>query len=291
MTAARLPLVAGALLSAPLLLAQNGDAPPVVDAEHVAGQVHMLSGGGGANISLLVGDGRAFMVDSKGPTVSEQIVAIARELSGGDIEFLVNGHVHPDHTDGNALMGERGVTIIAHREVRDVLAAGQRGGPPSPASALPVLTYGNGGSMRLYFDGEPVRILHAPPAHSLGNSIVFYERSNVLHLGDLYGPSRYPVIAGGTIDGFIEAADMALGMADSNTKIVPGVGAVADREQLQAYRDMLATVRERVAAEVARGKSLDEVLASRPTRGFDDTWGSPDHRLFLPVIYEQLSGR
>ena len=141
----------------------------------------------------------------------------------------------------------------------------------------------------LHFDAEPVRVLHAPPAHSHDNSIVFFERSNVLHLGDLYGPSRYPVIAGGTIDGFIEAADMALALADANTKIVPGIGAVADRSQLQAYRDMLATVRARVATLIAAGKTLDEVVAAKPTREFDSTWGAPDHRLFLPVIYAQLS--
>lgn len=291
MIEAKWPLAAGALLMSQLLYAQGGDAPAAVSVEPVAGRVHMLSGGGGANISLLVGDGRALIVDSKGPAVADQIVSIAAELSGGEIAFLINGHVHPDHTDGNALMGERGVTIIAHEEVRKVLAAGQRGGPPSPESAWPVVTFGDGDGLRLFFDGEPVRILHAPPAHSLGNSIVFYEQSNVMHLGDLYGPSRYPVIAGGTIDGFIAAADLALGLADTDTKIVPGVGAVADRDQLEAYRNMLVTVRERVAAEIAAGKSLDEVIASRPTRGFDATWGAPDHRLFLPVIYEQLSAR
>ena len=111
----------------------------------------------------------------------------------------------------------------------------------------------------------------------------------MLHLGDLFSPSRYPVIAGGTFDGFIEAADTALARTNAETKIVPGVGAVADRSQLLAYRDMLAAVRQRVADLVADGKTLVEVVEAQPTREFDATWGAPDHRLFLPVVYAQLS--
>jgi glyoxylase-like metal-dependent hydrolase (beta-lactamase superfamily II) len=272
-------------------LAQSNDPPDRVISTLVAGQVHMLSGGGGANISVLVGRGRALLVDSKGPAVTAQIVAIVNGLSGGEVEYLVNGHVHPDHTDGNANFAERGATIIAHAQVREILAAGQRGGPPAPRAAWPVLTFPDGGGVSVYFDGEPVHITHAPPAHSHDNSIVFFERSNVLHLGDLYSTSRYPVIAGGTIDGFVAAADIALALADRNTKIVPGIGAVSDRQGLSVYRDMLATVRERVAQGIADGKSLDEVTASQPTRGFDQTWDAPDHPLFLPVIYTQLSAR
>jgi glyoxylase-like metal-dependent hydrolase (beta-lactamase superfamily II) len=262
-----------------------------ISVEPVAGRVHLVSGGGGANVSVLAGDGRALIVDSKSPAAAEEIAAQARTLSGGDVAYLINGHVHPDHTDGNVYFGERGAVIVAHAEVREILAAGQRGGPPSPPAALPTLTFPDGGDLTLVFDDEPVRIFHAPPAHSHDNSIVHFMRSNVLHLGDIYGPSRYPVIAGGTIDGFIEGCDMALALADAETRIVPGVGAATGRETLRAYRDMLALVRERVARAIEGGASLEDVIASQPTREFDATYGAPDHRLFLPVIYEQLGAR
>lgn len=286
----RCPTALLALLALSAADAQSDRSEPV-SAAPVAGSVHLLSGAGGANVSLLVGDGRALIVDSKSPAAAEQIAAHARRLSGGDVAYLINGHVHPDHTDGNAFFGERGTVIIAHEQVREILAAGQRGGPPSPEAAWPVLTYPDGGALELDFDGEPVRVFHAPPAHSHDNSIVHFERSNVLHLGDIYGPSRYPVIAGGTIDGFVEACDIALELADASTRIVPGVGSVTDREALRAYRDMLATVRQRVARALAEGQSLEDVIASRPTREFDATYGAPDHRLFLPVIYEQTANR
>jgi glyoxylase-like metal-dependent hydrolase (beta-lactamase superfamily II) len=266
-----------------------GAAPAPVRAQRVAGRVYILTGGGGANSSLLIGDDGALLVDSKSSAAAQQIFDIAARLSSGPIRFLVNGHVHPDHTDGNATFGAAGVAIIGHQEVRDVLAAGQRGGPPAPPAALPTVTYPDGGGVSLYLNGEHVDVFHAPPAHAHDNSVVHYRDSNVLHLGDLYSPSRYQLIAGGTFQGFIDAADIALDIADENTKIIPGVGAVADRAQLAAYRVMLVTVRDRVAALVAEGKSLDEVIAARPTAEFDAIWGAPDHRLFLPVLYAELA--
>lgn len=262
-----------------------------VSVDAVAGRVHVVSGGGGANVSVLTGRNRALIVDTKSPASAEAIAARARALSGGEVAYVINGHVHPDHTDGNAFFGERGAVIVAHAEVREILAAGQRGGPPSPPAALPTLTFPDGGDLTLVFDGEPVRVFHAPPAHSHDNSIVHFVDSNVLHLGDIYGPSRYPVIAGGTIDGFIEGCDVALALADADTRIVPGVGAVTGRDALRAYRDMLATVRDRVAQAVADGATLDDVIAAQPTREFDATYGAPDHRLFLPVVYAQLAQR
>ena len=172
-----------------------------------------------------------------------------------------------------------------------MLAAGQRGGPPAPPAALPAVTFPDGGGVTLFVAGERVEVLHAPPAHARDNSIVHYVDSNVLHLGDLYSPSRYQLIAGGTFRGFIEAAELALSLSDDATKIVPGVGAVSSRADLEAYRDMLITVRDRVAALVREGKSLEQVIEAKPTAEFDATWGSPDHMLFLPAIYAELARR
>lgn len=266
-------------------------APPPVRAERIAENVYVLTGGGGANSTLLVSRDGSLLVDTKSAAAHDDIVKLVEQLGGGPIRYVVNGHVHPDHTGGNEAFGASGARIVSHEETRAVLAAGQRGGPPAPAAALPTITFPDGGSVTLHVGGQRVDVLHAPPAHAHGNSIVRYVDANVLHLGDLFSPSRYQLIVDGTFQGFIDAAEIALSLADDATKIVPGVGAVSSRADLVAYRDMLTTVRDRVAALVREGKTLEEVVAAKPTAEFDAQWGSPDHMLFLPVIYAELKGR
>jgi len=262
-----------------------------VKAERIADRIYVLTGGGGANSTLLVAADGSLLVDTKSAAASPEIKTLVAQLGGGSVRYVVNGHVHPDHTGGNEAFGAAGARIIAHEETRAVLAAGQRGGPPSPPAALPTITFPDGGGVTLFVGGERVEVLHAPPAHTHDNSIVRYVDSNVLQLGDLYSPNRYQLIAGGTFKGFIEGVDLALSLSNDATKIVPGVGAVSTRADLVAYRQMLVTVRDRIAALVSQGKSLEEVIAAKPTAEFDATWGSPDHMLFLPVIYAELKGR
>ena len=265
--------------------------PPPIRAERIAERIYLLTGGGGANSTLLVTADGSLLVDTKSAAAHDDIVALVAELGGAPIRYVVNGHVHPDHTGGNERFGSKGARIVAHAETRAVLAAGQRGGPPAPAAALPTITFPDGGGVTLNVGGERVDVLHAPPAHAHGNSIIRYVDSNVLHLGDLFSPSRYQLIAGGTFQGFIDAAELALSLADDATNIVPGVGSVSRRADLVAYRNMLIAVRERVAALIRDGKSFEEVAAAKPTAEFDAQWGSPDHVLFLPAIYAELAGR
>jgi glyoxylase-like metal-dependent hydrolase (beta-lactamase superfamily II) len=262
-----------------------------VRAEPVTGRIYLLTGGGGANSTLLIAADGSLLVDTKSAAAGKEIVSLVQSLRGAPIRYVVNGHVHPDHTGGNEAFGASGAKIVAHAETRAVLAAGQRGGPPAPAAALPTITFPDGGGVTLFVGGERIDVLHAPPAHAHDNSIVHYVDSNVLHLGDLFSPSRYQLIAGGTFPGFIDAAELALSLANDETLIVPGVGAVSRRADLVAYCEMLTTVRDRVAALVRDGKSLDEVIAAKPTDEFDARWGSPAHMLFLPAIYAELAGR
>ena len=288
-----LSIVAGAALpAAPSAFSQPEDREaPKVDASLVAGGVYLLSGGGGANSSALLGDEGVLLVDSKIDAGAADALAGALEgLSGGQIRFLVNTHVHPDHTGGNAVFGAGGTVIVGHHDVRTILAAGQRGGPPAPEEALPVATYGDGAGITLHLNGEEVRIRHVAPAHTEDNSIVHYTNANVFHMGDVYSPSRYPVLAGGTVQGFIDAVDSTLRLANEDSRFIPGSGEVTGISALRAYGEMLVTIRDRVSKLVGEGKSFEEVIAAKPTAGFDETWGSPDSRLFLPVIYEQLSG-
>ena len=272
------------LLGSVSILAQ--DTPPL-QSELVRGNVWMLSGGGYANISVLAGNNRALMVDSKRPELFEEIRSMVNEISNGDVAYLINGHVHPDHTDGNAGFGKAGALIIAHEEVRRVLMAGQRGGPPAPSAAWPGLTIPDNGSLTIHFDGEVVTVIHAPPAHSPGNVMVHFQNANVIHLGDLYSPERYPVLAGGSIDGFIAANELALSLGDDNTVFIAGNGVVTGPSAVRAYIDMVSTVKARISRMIQEGLSQDEIVAENPTAEFDSQWGNPGR--FLPGLIRELS--
>ena len=284
------PLTAGLLASVACAQPGGDGSEASVEATHLAGNVYLLSGGSGANSSALVGDAGVVLVDSKTDTASaEGILTALAGLTGGDVRYLINTHEHPDHTGGNEIFGERGATIVGLEGVREVLAAGQRGGPPAPAVALPVMTIGSGRGMTLRRYGETIEILDMPDAHTASNALVRYVDANVYHLGDLYTRTRYPVIAGGTVQGFIESVDQLLEMSDADSKFIPGVGPVGDRNDLMRYRNMLVTVRDRVADLVGQGMSLEEVAAANPTAGFDATYGDPG-RLFLPPVYQEFNG-
>ena len=267
-----------------------GAAPSPVEATRLAGDLYFLPGGSGANSSALVGDDGVFLVDSKTDRASgEGILEALAAVTARDVRFLVNTHEHPDHTGSNELFGELGATIVALAGVREVLAAGQRGGPPAPPAALPVVTIDVGERLTLHLNGETIEIIDMPAAHTASNSMVHFVNADVYHLGDLYTRTRYPVIAGGTVQGFIDSADRVLAMSDANARFIPGVGDVGDRADLLRYRNMLVTVRDRVAALVEQGKSMDDVTAANPTAEFDATYGDPG-RLFLPLIYQELAG-
>ena len=173
---------------------------------------------------MLVADDGSLLVDTKSAAATAEIVALVAELGGAPIRYVVNGHVHPDHTGGNEGFGSQGARIVAHEETRTVLAAGQRGGPPAPAAALPTVTFPDSGGVTLFVGGSASTCCTRRRRTPHDNSIVRYVDANVLHLGDLFSPSRYQLIAGGTFQGFIDAAELALSLADEATRIVPGVG-------------------------------------------------------------------
>src|SRR5262249_30044642 len=146
--------------------------------------------------------------------------------------------------------------------------------PPAPEPALPVITFAD--ALSFHVDGDDIDVVHVDPAHTDGDSLVRFKKANVIHMGDTFFSSGYPFIdlsSGGSIDGYVRAADRVLTLAQPTTRIIPGHGPVADRAKLKSFRDMLATIRDRVKKLVAAGKSLDEVQATRPSAEFDATWG------------------
>jgi cyclase len=279
------------VLGTPLATAQGRGAPAGIATSKIADNLYVFSGGGGANSTLLIDSDRALLVDSKiSVDAGQAILVAAAEIFQGDVEFLINSHVHPDHTGGNLVFGERGTLIIGHNDVATILTAGQRGGPPAPRAAIPAVTFADGEGIDLHFGDELVRVRHMPAAHTTDNSIIQFVNANVFHLGDLYGPARYPVLAGGTIDGFIDGVEQVLEMSDADSQFVPGVGRVTGRTELTYFLEMLTTVRARVGRAIGDGQSLEQVVASVPTAEFDHTFGAPDGARFLPIIYQQMSG-
>ena len=254
-----------------------------ISTHHVAGTVHYLEGRGG-NIGLSIGDDGVVMIDDQFAPLSDRIAAAIEGISNGDIRFLINTHVHGDHTGGNANFAARGVPILAQDRVRTRLAANQ------PPEALPVLTYNE--DVTIHLNGEEVRVIPMPPGHTDGDSIIHFVDSDVIHTGDMFRTVAFPVIDrgnGGTLPGTIDSLGVLAGMAGPDTKILPGHGVVSSRADVIEFRDMVIAVAGRVEELVEGGAgSYDEVAAADPTAEFNDRWGDPNR--FLTAVYEELAG-
>ena len=254
-----------------------------ISTHHVAGTVHYLEGRGG-NIGLSIGDEGVVMIDDQFAPLSDRIAAAVEGISNGDIRFLINTHVHGDHTGGNANFAARGVPILAQDRVRARLAANR------PPEALPVLTYSE--DVAIHLNGEEVRVIPVPPGHTDGDSIIHFVDSDVIHAGDMFRTVAFPVIDrgnGGTLPGTIDALGVLAGMAGPETKILPGHGVVSSRADVVEFRDMVITVAGRVEELIAGGAgSYDDVAAADPTAEFNDRWGDPNR--FLTAVYEELAG-
>ena len=238
----------------------------------VADGVYMLVGSGG-NIGVSVGEDGVVVIDDQFAPLTDKILSAIREISDGPIRFVLNTHWHGDHTGGNENMGKTGALLVAHDNVRARLTVDQvldRFGtisetPAAPEGAWPVVTFDQ--TVTFHLNGDEAQVFHTPNAHTDGDAIIHYRNANVFHMGDTYFAGRFPFIdtgSGGSIDGAIAAHDRVLELADANSRIIPGHGELSNSAELREARRMLQTVRERVAAAVADGKSLDEISAMNP---------------------------
>ncbi len=267
----------------------------VIKTTKISDNFYTLEGQGGT-IGVLVGPDGVFMVDSEFAPLSEKIAAAIHQISDKPIRFMVNTHVHGDHTGGNANFAKMGATIFARDELRWRLehpSPGANGAPgvPAPAEALPVVTYE--GPVTIHMDGEAVQLIPIRRAHTDGDTLVHFTSNDVLMTGDYFRSLGFPNIDrtnGGSLNGMLEGLGITIGMAGPNTKIIPGHGVMVDRAGLIAHRDMVLAIRDKVAAMVQEGKTVDEVLAAKPTSDYDARIpsASTTSERFIRQLYAEL---
>ncbi|MDH3686006.1 MAG: MBL fold metallo-hydrolase [Myxococcales bacterium] len=290
-----LGLTAATLGSSAPAAAQDWDAV-VVESVPVAGSVHMMTGRGG-NLAVSTGPDGLLLVDDQFAPLTPKIQAALRKLHEKPTRFVLNTHWHGDHTGGNENFGRGGSMIIAHREVRERMSVPQvqtlrgRTVPASPAEALPILTFDE--DLRFHLNGEEIHVFHVPNAHTDGDAIVHFLGSDVIHVGDVFFNGFYPYIdldSGGSVAGMISGQDQVLERAHESTKLIPGHGPLGTRAELQAARDMLALVQQRVQAAVDAGETLESLQSKAPLAEFEAQWGGGfmSSSQFLTIVYTDL---
>ncbi len=251
----------------------------------------LMGGPAQGNIAVSAGSDGILLVDSMYGPMHQKIMDALAKIGTQPIRYVINTHLHGDHTEGNAAMAQLGAVIVSHDNMRKRMAE-QKNNPP-PAAALPSVTYSS--SMTLHFNGEEIYIYHPEPAHTDGDSIVYFRHANVMHVGDVPSSLRYPNIGvneGGSVDGMIAAAQQVMKIANADTKIIPGhLGPVVGFAEIKQQLAMFAAVRGRILGAIRAGKTLEQVVASKPTADFDQgrMGGAITPDRFVALVYTDLS--
>jgi len=284
------------VVSAPGLVekARKGAADATVTVQRLRGNISVLLGAGG-NIAVLPGRDGKLLVDAGFAGARPKISEALAGLSSDPIKHLINSHWHFDHTDGNEWLHAAGATILAHENTRKHLSTSTLVAgwdftfPPAPTGAIPseVLT----SEKTLHLNGATIALKVYAPAHTDSDISIHFADADVLHVADTFWNGYYPFIdysTGGSIDGMIRATESNLSKVGDKTIIIPGHGPVADKSQLTVYRDLLVTVREKVAALKKQGKTLDEIVVAKPTADYDAKWGGGfmNPRMFTGLVFQ-----
>ncbi|WP_420571797.1 MBL fold metallo-hydrolase [Kordia sp.] len=243
----------------------------------VTDNVYMLIGQGG-NIAISVGEDGVFMIDDQFAHLTPKILKAIQSVTDKPVKFLINTHWHGDHTGGNENMQQEGAVIVAHENVRKRMSIEQfnkdrnRTTPASPKEALPVVTFSK--DVSFHFNRESIFIFHVHEAHTDGDAMVYFTKSNVLHMGDTYFQGKYPFIdlnSGGSTQGYIVAIKKALLLINDDTKVIPGHRSLSTKAELQAYVEMLEDIEKNIITEISAGKLEEEVTKNTSlTKKYDD---------------------
>jgi glyoxylase-like metal-dependent hydrolase (beta-lactamase superfamily II) len=285
--------------------AQTAATPPVgpdwskavVTTTDLGNRTYMLSNGMSGNVTIAVGDDGIIMVDGQHAPMHDKLKEAIAKISPQPIKFLVNTHLHGDHTGGNVAFGKGGVIIVAQENVKKRLAAGSVSNlsgaqnPPVPAEGLPSRTY-ESGSITLEVKGRSAKLTHFARAHTDGDTYVYFADANVLSTGDTFNNGRYQNsdwINGGNLAGMIAVVDVYLSIANDQTKIVPGHGPLANKAQLKEFRDMMQASLTRMKTLIATGdiKSEDDAIKAKVFDDFDNQWAANEQsaRNWIRIVY------
>jgi cyclase len=285
---------------------------------HVQGNVYMLVGAGG-NITVQAGDEGVLVVDTGVTRMSDKVLAAIKSISDKPIRYVINTSADPDHTGGNEpiaiagstiaggnVVGDIGAsagnqaTVISAQEVLDRMSAPTGKEAPTPQGAWPTDTFTTH-EKKLYFNGEPIEIIHEPSAHTDGDSIVFFHKSDVVSTGDIFVTEAYPVIdltRGGSIQGELNALvhvidlTTVIAMQEGGTMVIPGHGRLCDQSDVVFYQEMVTIIRDRIQDMVKRGMTIDQVQAANPTMDYDPRYGIDTGpwttRIFIEAVYNSL---
>jgi cyclase len=242
--------------------------------------LYMLSGVGGfagGNIALSIGEDGVVMIDDSMPPLLDTMQTAIKSITDKPVDFLINTHVHGDHIGNNATLGNDGAYIVAHENLRNHLLSkgiqGENGMEPAPRSALPVITFAH--SMSFHLNGEDAELVHVAHAHTDGDAVIHFRKANVIHAGDTLFNGMFPFIdldSGGSVEGYIEAQKTVLSMSDDQTKIIPGHGPLASKQDLKKANDMLIDAVQLVRQAMEKAGSEDEVVQLNPLAKYHDKW-------------------
>ena len=258
--------------------------------------IYMLTGKGG-NMGIAVGADGVFLIDDQFAPLTEKIQTAITQVSDKPVKFLLNTHWHPDHTGGNENPGKSGTVIVAHNNVRKRLSVDNfiemfnMKSSATAAAGLPVITFDD--AVTFHLNGDEIQVRHVMNAHTDGDVIVHFTRANVIHAGDVMFNGLFPFIDtahGGSTDGYIKAIDQVLALADDKTVIIPGHGAISNKQELAAYRDMLQTISGRIRRLVSEKASLQQVQASMPVKEYDEKYGGGfiNNEAFVKMLYQDI---
>ena len=264
----------------PVSAQDNESAEVSFKTTEVAKGIYMLSGENGfagGNLGLLVGDEAVVLIDDSMPQFLDKMQHSIKDVTERPIDYVLNTHLHGDHTGNNAAMNDSGAHVVAHENVRQrLIKKGVKAGDtmkPAPKNTLPVITFHE--ALHLYFNEQPMHIVHMPHAHTDGDSVIYFKKANVIHAGDVFFNGRFPFIdrdSGGSVDGYLAGQKRIYEMANDQTQIIPGHGPLASRADLKGAIEMLQSSRDKIQALIDQGMDVEAIIEQAPLADFHDQW-------------------